>query len=118
MGYGEEIGSFISYFERAYIGRKVPIMDGLGLKQQRRPAIFSLDSWNKSRVIGSCNYLLTNNAVEAYNSTKNPVIKRNASVWNVILQFIREENSSRLTYVEACRGNVEELHVFLLPKSL
>ena len=42
---------------------------------------------------------------------KCPLIPKNTTVWNLILQFKNEENAAKLTHVQAMRGNLDDIHV-------
>ena len=53
--------------------------------------------------------LLTNNSLEAFNSSWTPNVPKSASIWVVIENFIKEESLARATHSESLR-NVHSGH--------
>ena len=99
-GYQEEVKRFVAYVEFTWIGPQ-------SRRGGHRAPMFQHSLWNKFDDIISENYQLTNNSLEAMNSSWAPTIPRNASVWTVIGKFQKEESNARLTHSEALRGVVE-----------
>ena len=95
-GYDEEITSFYTYFERTFIGFKT--------RKSRKAPLFEIALWNHYNSIIKNDFLLTNNGCEAYHSSWNPTIPKNASVWTVIESFIKEDSLAKVTHNEVLRG--------------
>ena len=68
---------------------------------------FKHSTWNKHGLVTDGNYTLTNNYMEAMNSSWTPGIPKCATVWTVIRKFKDEEALARLNHAQALRP-VEE----------
>ena len=74
------------------------------LGSRNREPLFKYSMWNKFNSILEKDYVLTNNGMEAYNSSLNPTIPKNASIWTVIEIFQKEDALSKVTYNEFILG--------------
>ena len=86
-------------------------MIDLTLKRIRKEPMINMEIWNKHELVMSGDFKMTNNSLEKFNGTWNPLIPKNTTVWNLILQFKNEENAAKLTHVQAMRGNLDDIHV-------
>ena len=95
-GYDEETGDFFKYFERTYIG--------LSTRTGRRNPLFKIETWNHHCEVLKDDFVVTNNGIESFNSSRTPSIPRNASIWSVLECLNKEDSMSKVTYMEYLRG--------------
>ena len=95
----QEVKAFFAYFENTWIGQK--------LSRGRRQPMFAYSLWNKHSDMVADNFHLTNNSLEAMNSSWAPNVPRSATIWTIVHRFQKEEMLARVTHNETIRGVTE-----------
>ena len=79
----QEVKAFFAYFENIWIGQN--------LSRGRRQPMFAYSLWNKHSDMVADNFHLTNNSLEAMNSSWAPNVPRSATIWTIVHRFQKEE---------------------------
>ena len=70
LGYEDEAKDLLRYFERTYIGSLGSLqMVDMVFRRKRNDPMFEFRLWNKYDCLNTGNYVLTNNSLEAFNSS-------------------------------------------------
>lgn len=96
-GEDEAVDEWIGYFERTYVG-------ALNWRTgNRKQPLYPHEVWNKNKSILSDDPTTTNSA-EGYNNALKSSLPRNNSIWTLLKQLQKEENSNHLKLRDVALG--------------
>ena len=98
----DELGEFLTYLDRTWIGKPFPTRTGRQAK--RRPPLFPHDMWNVYNCMLEEDPVTTNNGLESWNRTFNSSMGTNPNMWKVIQGFIDAESETKRVLVANAAG--------------